>query len=348
MPRRMLRDWTNSEQVDKLTWQAEVLFTRLIMKADDYGRFYADPRLIKASLFPRRLDRVRDADISRWLTECQESGLIAVYEAQSKTYLEIKNFGQKKVHMKADYPPPEIEVEENIEKEIEAEAPKPAQVVFPFLSDLFLKKWNDWREYKKKEFKFKFKSVESENASLEHLKNLSGGVEKTAIAIIDQSLSNTWKGFFELKETKQVNGFGKPADGLTYTPPKVKEPDAPLVTGETVQDAFISMIKYDIEKFTASQEFKPQLSAKKLDWLIIKGRVNLSKEDRESYFQEAQTIFIQQISESRELIPSRALMDYYKANKSFRSEDQEKIKVIAKELAYMVFLKSKIPETVIT
>ena len=52
MPSRILRDWTDSLRFDGLSAEAERLFTRLIMKADDYGRFHADPRLLRAGCFP--------------------------------------------------------------------------------------------------------------------------------------------------------------------------------------------------------------------------------------------------------------------------------------------------------
>lgn len=135
MPNRMVRDWTDSDKVNSLSPHAERLFIRLIMKADDFGCFYADPRLLKAHLFPLQLDSVRETDISRWITECEKAGLIAIYNANAKMYLEIKDFGQRlrakkrkfpemtdicqsyDGHMTAECPPEEKrrEVEENVE-----------------------------------------------------------------------------------------------------------------------------------------------------------------------------------------------------------------------------------------
>jgi hypothetical protein len=92
MPNRILRDWTDSDAINAISWQAEVFFTRLIMKVDDYGRFSANPKLLRSLLFPIR-DGVRDADISRDLAECEKAGLIATYESEGKVYLEIVKFG---------------------------------------------------------------------------------------------------------------------------------------------------------------------------------------------------------------------------------------------------------------
>lgn len=95
MPNRLLRDWTNSDKVDMISFQAEVFFVRLIMNADDYGCFWGDGKRLKSNLFPLKSDSIRDADILRWLAECQKAGLIVVYESDGKKYLQIVDFGQR-------------------------------------------------------------------------------------------------------------------------------------------------------------------------------------------------------------------------------------------------------------
>src|SRR5688572_4467115 len=107
MPNRMLRDWTNSDRVDSISFQAEVFFTRLIMKADDFGCFYADTRLLKANLFPLKLDKIREADLARWVAECDKAGLIVLYESpDKKRYLQITDFRQRLDKAKAKFPLP--------------------------------------------------------------------------------------------------------------------------------------------------------------------------------------------------------------------------------------------------
>ncbi len=111
MPTRILRDWTDSETVNTISWQAEVLFTRLIMKADDFGRFHANPKLLRSLLFPLR-DGLRDADITRWIAECEKAGLIRIYvvndekSKDGKSFLEIENFGQRLRAEKSKFPEP--------------------------------------------------------------------------------------------------------------------------------------------------------------------------------------------------------------------------------------------------
>ena len=67
------------------------------------------------------------------------------------------------------------------------------------------KEWSKWKNYKKSEFRFSYKSEVSENAAKKELIELSGNNEETAIKIIEQSIANGWKGFFKLK----TNGNSK-------------------------------------------------------------------------------------------------------------------------------------------
>jgi uncharacterized protein YdaU (DUF1376 family) len=83
------------------------------------------------------------------------------------------------------------------------------EIVHPWETETFRVQWQHWKIYKKKEFGFKFKSLQSEQAALTELANKSNSDEKTAIKIMHQSMSNGWKGFFELKnnsngKTKQT------------------------------------------------------------------------------------------------------------------------------------------------
>lgn len=104
MANRVLRDWTFSENIDLLSYPSEVFFTRLIMKADDYGRFYASPKLLKAALFPLR--EVSKEEIISMLKECNECGIIRLYSDNEKQYLEIVDFGQRLRVMNSKFPEP--------------------------------------------------------------------------------------------------------------------------------------------------------------------------------------------------------------------------------------------------
>lgn len=106
MPTRLLRDWTDSFPVNDLDADAERLFVRLIMKVDDFGRFHADVRLLKANLFPLKAE-IRDTDISRWLAACQKAGLLRCYDdSKGRKFLEILNFKQRTRAAESKFPPP--------------------------------------------------------------------------------------------------------------------------------------------------------------------------------------------------------------------------------------------------
>lgn len=79
----------------------------------------------------------------------------------------------------------------------------PQGIINPF-SEAFLETWDLWKQYRWEEHKFKYKGVLSEQARLMELCTISGGDEYKAIEIIKQSISNTWKGFFPLKNKSNV------------------------------------------------------------------------------------------------------------------------------------------------
>lgn len=107
---RSIRDYTDSERVNSLSWNAEIFFARLLIKADDFGSFYANPLLLKAQLFPLKANSIREADVIRWLAECEKSGLIVKYESNGKPLLRIINYGQRLRKMVRRFPDPPDEV----------------------------------------------------------------------------------------------------------------------------------------------------------------------------------------------------------------------------------------------
>lgn len=106
MPERRLRPGIlTSDRVDLLDYGAEVFYRRLMSAVDDYGRYDARPVILKAALYPLRLERVREADIARWIAMCEKAGLIALYEVDSKSYLVLHNLRDQRA-LYSKYPPP--------------------------------------------------------------------------------------------------------------------------------------------------------------------------------------------------------------------------------------------------
>ncbi len=85
------------------------------------------------------------------------------------------------------------------------ETKKEKGVALPFLDNEFKKAWQIWKDYKKDEHKFKYKSDHSEKHALAKLNNLADGDIDTALKIIHTSIANGWKGFFAL-EVEPTNG----------------------------------------------------------------------------------------------------------------------------------------------
>lgn len=90
MPSRLIREGIlTSDRVDMLDAAGEVFYRRLMSKVDDHGLYDARPLILRASLFPLRVDRVREADISRWIAACEKAGLIALYSHDGKPFLQM-------------------------------------------------------------------------------------------------------------------------------------------------------------------------------------------------------------------------------------------------------------------
>lgn len=104
MPNRVLRDWTHSEKINSLSKDAELFFVRLIMKADDYGCFFGNPKLLKSALYPLR--DILEIDINNYIKECVNLDIITLYKSNNKLYIKINDFGQRLRLMKRKFPEP--------------------------------------------------------------------------------------------------------------------------------------------------------------------------------------------------------------------------------------------------
>ncbi len=242
MPDRILRKGIiDSEAVNKLSWAGEVFYRRLMSVADDYGRFDGRESLLRANLYPVKLNQVSDADVGKWLHECCSADLVSVYQVEGKPFVVIHKFDQRLRAMRSKFPappshvgnlltdvrkvPPESESRiENRDSDLETESDKQPAVAevkkkvlkkaepeppieLPWDSENFKQVWAAWKEYRWREKRQKFKTQVSELAQLKHLHDLAGGDELTSIAIIEQSIGNTWTGLFQLKPHK--NGTEK-------------------------------------------------------------------------------------------------------------------------------------------
>lgn len=123
MPNRILKEsLTRSESINKLSYFAEVLFYRLIVVADDFGRFDGRAAVIKGTCFP--LKNVRTSQIEKGLNELASVSMIFTYTVKAKSFLQIANWSkfQSTRAMKSKWPSPE-----DNESQLELQNTKAAQ-----------------------------------------------------------------------------------------------------------------------------------------------------------------------------------------------------------------------------
>lgn len=94
MPNRVLRETIcTSETVDQLSWFEEVLFYRLIVNCDDFGRFDGRPAIVKSRLFPLK-DNLTNASVEKALQGLANAGLVALYVFEGKRLLCLPTWGK--------------------------------------------------------------------------------------------------------------------------------------------------------------------------------------------------------------------------------------------------------------
>jgi hypothetical protein len=109
MPNRILKESIcTSPTIEQLSYQAEALWYRLLVQCDDFGRYNAQPCVIRARCFPLRLGRVTDQDVIDWMQELVKAGLLWVYTIDDREYLQVTKWSkhQQTRAIKSKYPDP--------------------------------------------------------------------------------------------------------------------------------------------------------------------------------------------------------------------------------------------------
>lgn len=91
MPNRIIKESIcTSEDIASLSQGAEILFYRLIVKADDYGCYYGNEKIIKNTCYPLKSDDIKLDQMKQWVSELVKAGLIYHYEAEDgKRYIQF-------------------------------------------------------------------------------------------------------------------------------------------------------------------------------------------------------------------------------------------------------------------
>lgn len=106
MPSRIIREGiTTSEPLAFVSFEAETLFYRLLVTADDFGLFDGRPVIVRARCMPLR--DVTVWQVEGWLRELAERALILLYEADGQPYLLIPKFKQRTRNAAPKFPLPD-------------------------------------------------------------------------------------------------------------------------------------------------------------------------------------------------------------------------------------------------
>jgi hypothetical protein len=92
MPSRIIKETIIiSESLSNISADAERFFWRLIVKADDFGLFYGDPRILASLCFPQKPPT--EQRVRSWLTELVGEGMVGTYTGDDgKKYLKLLNW----------------------------------------------------------------------------------------------------------------------------------------------------------------------------------------------------------------------------------------------------------------
>lgn len=109
MPNRIIKESIcTSDTIDQLSWFEEVLFYRLIVNCDDYGRFDGRIPIIKNRLFPLK-EKVTAKSVADAINKLSTVGLVMPYECDGKPILQLVTWDkhQQIRAKKSKYPAPD-------------------------------------------------------------------------------------------------------------------------------------------------------------------------------------------------------------------------------------------------
>jgi len=110
MPNRILKESIcTSENLNLLSNRAELLFYRLIVNCDDYGRMDGRPVVILSKCFPLKVKQIEESDVSKWLQELSDASLIKVYFSANLPFIQMSTWEKhQQVRAKrSKYPSPD-------------------------------------------------------------------------------------------------------------------------------------------------------------------------------------------------------------------------------------------------
>ena len=97
MPNRILKESVcYSEQINSLTYFEEVLFYRILVNCDDFGRLDARPEFLRSRCFAVR-QRVSRAALEAGIEKLEEIGLIYRYWVEKAVFLQVTGWAKHQI-----------------------------------------------------------------------------------------------------------------------------------------------------------------------------------------------------------------------------------------------------------
>jgi hypothetical protein len=249
----LLKAYPDSERINSVSEGAEALYTRLIAKTDDAGRYWADPRLVVAKLFSHRwaAGEVDEEMIGARIDELEKVGLIKLYEVSGRRYLEMVNAFKtfrKDVKLKLEHPEPDWETDTGRVRNEESPDSSPQtqtqtqtktkkkkkkgwtevlEEEFPVLhqSPDFCVTWDRWLAYRRDANK-SMPAASTARAIFKKTEEFGIAELKRAVS---KSIENGWAGLFgwpeEPKDLKMPKAAGAISDFLGADEPRIVEVD---------------------------------------------------------------------------------------------------------------------------
>lgn len=206
MPQRFLKPGLiSSPKWDDLTWRTQSFYVRLLTLVDDFGRYEANPALLKSMAFPLRSD-IRASDVTEMSRQLHEAGLAIRYTVAGKDYLQITNWTERARSEISRFPEPP---QDSAADRSGPQPPKSSssskssiidaraavgelEIPSNLKEDKFLVAWAEWIQ-----FRWTLKAIKDPVTLFrKQLEQLAIWGPENAVASLNASMMNGWQGIF--------------------------------------------------------------------------------------------------------------------------------------------------------
>ena len=180
--RVLLAEVLNFEAQGKECFASNAHFAELLNVSEATARGYIS-KLCNAGFLVREGDRYN----RRLRKSAQTSAQIRADECvnpRKRARKSTQTSAQNSAHNKTD---------NKTDKVSSKESARAREVILPFQTDTFTAAWQEWKEYKRTDHRFKYKTAQSEQRALMKLQN-EHPTETEAIEAIHTAITNGWKG----------------------------------------------------------------------------------------------------------------------------------------------------------